>query len=124
MALAKKWRRVTMMKAKSALELFASCLFYSLIAILIDIVLILLLRHELSQIVSPLSFIMLAEGALGLIIGGAVASFSPLRGKIDEVIFHAKPWNATRQKEAEKQARAWIITGGILVFEALLVSAL
>jgi hypothetical protein len=124
MALAKKWGQITIMKVKSALELFASCLFYSLIAILIDIVLVLLLRQELNQVVSSLSFIILIEGALGLIVGGAVAFFSPLRSKMDEVIFHSKPWNATSQKEAEKQARTWILTGAILVFAALLASAL
>jgi hypothetical protein len=66
---------------------------------------------------------MLLEGGIGLSVGSAVASYSPLGAKINEVFFHSKPWNAKHQKEAEKQARAWIVTGIILVFAALLVSA-
>jgi hypothetical protein len=110
--------------ARSALELFASCLVYSLVIGLIDFVIILFFRHELDQIAASLSLVMLVEGGLGLTVGGVIAFFSPFGGKIEEVIFHFKPWNAERQKEAEKQARAWIVTGIILVFAALLLSAL
>jgi hypothetical protein len=109
---------------KSALELFASCLIYSLVVALIDSVLILLFRQTLDQIASSLSFVMLVEGGVGLTVGGIVAFFSPLVGKMEEVIFHSKPWSADRQKESEKQARMWIVTGSILVIAALLVSAL
>jgi len=66
---------------------------------------------------------MLLEGGIGLTVGGASASYYPLGSKISEVLFHSKPWNAVRLKEAEKQARAWIVTGIILVIEALLLSA-
>jgi hypothetical protein len=113
-----------MAKVKSVLELVASCLVYSSIVILIDLVVILFFTRELSQIGSSLSFVMLVEGGLGLTVGGAFVLYSPTVSKIGEFIFHSKPWNATRQKEAEKQAAAWIVTGSILVLAALLVSAL
>jgi hypothetical protein len=109
---------------KSVLELFVSCLIYSSIVILIDFVLILLFRGELDQITSPLSFVMLLEGGIGLTIGGMLAFYSPLGAKMSEVLFHSKPWNATRQKEVEKQAMVWIVAGSILVLAALLTSAL
>lgn len=113
---------VTVAIVKSTFELLASCLIYSLIIALIDIVLILLFRQA-SEIASSLSFIMLVEGGVGLTVGGITAFFSPLAGKIEEVIFHSEPWSAVRQKETEKQARTWIVTGSILVIVALLVSA-
>lgn len=116
-------RRKISMNVKSALELLASCLIYSSIVILIDFVLVFFFIGQLTQIISPLSMVMLIEGGLGLIVGGAVASYSPLGAKINAVFFYSKPWNAERRKEAEKQAGAWIITGIILVFAALLVSA-
>jgi hypothetical protein len=111
-----------MITRKTVLELLAVCLLYSLIVILIDFVLIFALQRGLDQITESLSFVMLLEGGIGLTVGGAVASYSPLGAKISEVFFHSKPWNAERRKEAEKQAGAWIITGIILVFAALLVS--
>ena len=113
-----------MATVKSALELVASCLVYSLIVVLIDFVIILFFRRELNQIASSLSFVMLFEGGLGLTVGGGVVLYSPIGSKMEEVIFHSEPWNAKRQKEAEKQAEAWIVTGIILVFAALLISAL
>jgi hypothetical protein len=113
---------VTVAIVKSTFELLASCLIYSLIIVLIDIVLILLFRQA-SEIASSLSFILLVEGGVGLTVGGITAFFSPLAGKIEEVIFHSEPWSAVRQKETEKQARTWIVTGSILVIVALLVSA-
>jgi hypothetical protein len=112
-----------MITRKTVLELLAVCLLYSLIVILIDFVLIFALQRGLDQITESLSFVMLLEGGIGLTVGGAVASYSPLGAKISEVFFHSKPWNAERRKEAEKQAGAWIITGIILVFAALLLSA-
>ena len=105
------------------LELLAKSLLYSLIVILIDFVLIFFLQGGLNQITDSLSFVMLLEGGIGLTVGGAVAFYSPLSAKMSEVFFHSKPWNAKRLKEAEKQARAWIVTGIILVFAALLLSA-
>jgi hypothetical protein len=113
-----------MTAAKSALKLFATCLAYSSIVILIDSVLVLFFSRESNQIVSSLSFIMLVEGGLGLTIGGAIALYSPIVNKMGEVLFRSKPWSATSQKEAEKQAKTWIATGTILVLLALLISAL
>ncbi len=112
-----------MITKKPVLELLARSLFYSLIVVLIDFVLIFSIQGGLTKIAAFLSLIMLLEGGIGLAVGGAVASYSPLSAKISEVFFHSKPWDAKRQKEAEKQARTWIMTGGILVFAALLVSA-
>jgi hypothetical protein len=113
-----------MTATKSALKLLATCLAYSSIVILIDSVLVLFFSKEPYQIVSSLSFIMLIEGGLSLTIGGTIALYSPIINKMSEVLFHSKPWNATRQKEAEKQAKTWIVTGTILVLLALLISAL
>ena len=109
---------------KAAFELLASCLIYSLVVALIDCVLILLFRQSSDQLVSALSFVMLVEGGVALTVGGVTAFFSPLVGKIEEMLFRSKPWNADRQKETEKQARTWIVTGSILVIAAFLVSAL
>ena len=96
----------------------------SLIVSLIDLGGVLLFTREPNQVASILSLIMLVEGGLGLTTGGVVAVYSPLGAKIGEVFFRSEPWNATRQKEADARALAWIITGGILVFAALLISAL
>lgn len=112
-----------MVTKKTVLELLARGLLYSLIVILIDFVLIFSIQGGLNQITASLSFIMLLEGGIGLAVGGAIAFYSPLGAKISEVLFHSKPWDAKRQKEAEKQARTWIMTGIILVFAALLLSA-
>ncbi|MGQ9460864.1 MAG: hypothetical protein ACUVRA_06510 [Candidatus Bathyarchaeaceae archaeon] len=114
-----------MVRVKPALELAASCLVYSLTVTLIDFVTIFFFfSQEPNQLISSLSFIMLIEGGLGLIVGGAVALYSPTVNKVGEVFFHFKPWSAKRQKAAEKGANVWIATGALLVFEALLISAL
>jgi hypothetical protein len=109
---------------KTALQSSTKFLLYSLIIILIDFVLIAALTGEITNITSTLSFVMLIEGGIGLIMGGATAMYSPSAAKINEVLFHSKPWNPNRQKEIEKQMRAVIITALILVIEALLVSAI
>lgn len=116
-------RRKISMNVKSALELLASCLIYSSIVILIDFVLVFFFIGQLTQIISPLSMVMLIEGGLGLIVGGAVASYSPIVSKFEEVFFHSEPWTAARQKQAEKQGLAWIATGSLLVLVAFLISA-
>jgi hypothetical protein len=112
-----------MITRKTVLELLARCLLYSLIVILIDFVLIFSLQGGLNQITESLSFVMLFEGGIGLTVGGVTVFYSPLGAKISEVFFHSKPWDAKRLKEVENQARAWIVTGSILVFAALLLSA-
>ena len=113
-----------MTTAKTALELFATCSAYSLIIALIDFAVILFFNRELYQIAPSLSLMMLAEGGLGLTVGGAVVLYSPIISKIGEVFFRSKPWSAKRQQDAEKQAKAWIVTGTILVLLALFISAL
>lgn len=113
-----------MANVKVILKSFASCLVYSLVVTLVDFVLILFFTQELIKIVYSLSFVMLIEGGVGLTIGGTLVLYSPLSGKVSEVIFRSKPWDAKRQKEAETQAKMWIATGGILLCLALLVSAL
>jgi hypothetical protein len=108
---------------ENVLKSIARCLLYSLIVILIDFVLIAFLVGGLNQITYSLSFIMLLEGGIGLTVGGAAASYSPLTAKISETVFHSKPWTAKRQREVEAQAREWIVTGTILMLAALLISA-
>jgi len=109
---------------KSLLELLAKTLIYSLIVIIIDSIILFILIEGLDQIVDALSFVLLLEGGIGLTVGGASASYTPVSAKIGEVFFHSKPWNAKRQKEVERQAIILIVTGIFLVFEALLLSAL
>jgi len=111
-------------RIKPLLELMASCLVYSLIVMLIDSVALFFFLRDLNLVASSLSFVMLVEGGIGLTVGGAVVLYSPTVNKLGEVIFHSKPWNAKRQKAAEKQANSWIATGVILVFAALLISAI
>ncbi len=107
-----------------ALGLVPTCLVYSLIVIIINFGALFLITWELNQTTATLPFLLLAEGGLGLTVGGVIVFFSPIGGKIEEIIFHSISWNAKRQKEAEKQARVWVVTGGILVFAALLLSAI
>jgi hypothetical protein len=108
---------------KNMLEVIARCLLYSSIVILVDFVLIVSLSGGLNQITTSLSFIMLLEGGIGLTIGGAAALYSPLAAKVSETIFRSKPWDAKRQKEVEAQAAMWILSGVVLIFAALLLSA-
>lgn len=117
------WRQ-NMITWKTALKLFARFLLYSLIVILIDFILITVLKGEGVQIKYTLSFVMLIEGGIGLIIGGATVLYSPSVGKVIEVLFNSKPWNSKQQNETEEQAKGLIITGTILIFEALILSAL
>lgn len=108
---------------KIVLQLFIRFLIYSLIVIMIDFVLIFVIMGGINQIKSVLSFVLLSEGGIGLIAGGATALYSPSVAKITEVLFHSKPWNFKRQKETEKQAKELILMGILLIFEALLLSA-
>lgn len=106
------------------LEIIARCLLYSSIVILVDFILLVSLLGGLNQITTSLSFIMLFEGGIGLTVGGAAALYSPIAAKISETIFHSKPWDAKRQKEVEAQAGIWILSGVVLIFAALLLSAI
>jgi hypothetical protein len=109
---------------RSLLELIISGLTYSSIIVIIDFLIILLLTQEQNQIVSYLSLVMLAEGGLGLIAGGAVASFRGLSNKFGEIILNSEPWDFKKQKKAEKQAQILIVTGCIIAFFGLLTSAI
>jgi hypothetical protein len=113
-----------MSKLKQALELTASCLIISLAVTLVDLIIILVFTREPKQVVSNLALVMLIEGALGLIIGGAIAIFSPAASRIGEGVLRSKPWDAKRLKEVEKQGATWIVTGIFLVLVGFLVSAL
>jgi hypothetical protein len=109
---------------KTVLEFVLRSLLYSSIVILIDFILIVFIAGGFSQIIYNLSFLMLFEGGIGLAVGGAAASYSPIGAKLNEMIFHSKPWNAKRQREVENQAKAWILTGIILIVAALSLSAM
>jgi hypothetical protein len=111
-----------MVTKKTVLESLSRCLIYSLTIILIDSIVIFALQGGLTQIIDSISFIVLLEGGIGLTVGGAVASYSPIGAKMGELLFHSKPWNAKRRKETERQARTWILTGIILICAALLLS--
>ena len=113
-----------MISWRTILEFVAKCLIFSFIIILIDFVILFLLAGGLNEIIYSLSFVMLLEGGIGLVVGGGAVLYSPASAKISETIFHTKPWSAKRQKELETQTRSWIITGVFLVLEALLFSAL
>jgi NO-binding membrane sensor protein with MHYT domain len=111
------------MQWKNVLAFCTKLFLYSIIIILIDFLLILAFTRVTNDIVQILSFVMLIEGGIVLILGGVTASYSSIYAKLSEVVFHTEPWNAKRQKEVEINARAWIIVGIILVIEALVLSA-
>ena len=114
-----------MISWKNVITSFAKSLIYSLIIIFLDIVLFFFFSGGIdSQFNSSLSFILLLEGGMGLITGGAMALYSPSLSKMSEVIFHHKPWSYKRQKQIEKQVEPLLITGLILIIEALLISAI
>ena len=103
-------------------SLFKS-LIYSFIIAIVNIILIIVMNSNLPQIIYTLSIILLIEGGIFLILGGAVSLYTPSIEKINEVMFHSKPWNAKRQKEIEKQMAIIILTGVLLIIEALILSA-
>ena len=111
------------MQWKTVLAFCTKYFIYSIIIILIDFVLILAFTGLTNGIVQILSFVMLIEGGIVLIVGGVTASYSSLYAKLGEVVFHTEPWNAKRQKEVEINAKTWITVGIILVIEALVLSA-
>ena len=113
-----------MIDRKTSLEYLVRSLVYSLIVFFIDAILIIIINWGMNQIGDTLSFLLLVEGGICFVVGGAVALYSPSVGKINEVLFHSKPWNAKRQKEIEKQMAVIIISGIFLIIEALLLSAI
>jgi len=108
---------------KAVLTRFTRFLFYTLLVILVDVMLIVVLEGEIAQLTGTLSFVLLVEGGLGLAAGGAVVLYSPSVAKVREVLFHSEPWNAKRQKQVERQMKTVIATGALLVVESLLLSA-
>jgi hypothetical protein len=117
-------KTIVMTLARSILELRATCFIYSMVIVLADFIFILVFHRELSQVRYTLSLVLLVEGGLALTTGGVVGSFSPTIGKIGGSVFHSKPWDAKRLKDAERTARIWIVTGLVLFLLGLLVSAL
>jgi len=111
-------------RGRYALEVGASCLVYALIITGVTLVVILVFTQQIHTAVLYLSYGLLLEGGGALISGGAAASFSPVIGKLGESVFHSASWDAKRVREAEKQARVWIVTGAFLFAFGLLVSSL
>ena len=92
---------------------------------LIDVILIVFFFGGIdSQFNYNLSFALLLEGGIGLVMGGALTLYSPSLSKMSEVFFHHKPWSYKRQKQLEKQVEPLLLTGLILIIEALLLSAI
>jgi hypothetical protein len=111
-------------RLKNALELLASCLISSLIVTSLDFLVVYLSTQQLSQLFSKVTFVLLIEGGLGLILGGGTAMYSPVLSKVGEIMFKSEPWNAKRKKEAEKQGHEFILVGVFLLVIGLLVSAI
>jgi hypothetical protein len=105
-------------------KLIINCLLYSLVVALIDLVAVLLLSPDFGQVIYKLTLLLLIEGGLALVVGGAIATYSPVLSKVSEVLFRTKPWSSQGRKEAEKQGEPWIVSGFILVVVGLLISAL
>jgi hypothetical protein len=113
-----------MEKARKILDITIMSAIYSLIVVLVNLVVIFLFTQDIIQILYWLSFITLIEGGLGLIAGGGSVLYSPIFNKAFEKIFHSEPWDFKRQKKTEQQALKWIITGSLLIAEALIFSAI
>ncbi len=99
------------------------CLIYALVITLATAIVILVFTRNLREILLLLSYGLIGEGGLGLVIGGLLATFSPTINRIGEVVVHSEPWDAKRQKEAERTARSWIATGVFLFLLGLVISA-
>ncbi len=112
-----------MLRVKAILHLLVNCLVYALVITFVTTIVLIVLTRNLGEIVLLLSYGLLGEGGLSLVIGGLLASFSPTINKIGEVIVHSEPWDAKRQKEVERTARNWITTGVILFLIGLVISA-
>ena len=91
---------------------------------IVTIIVILIFTRNPGQILQVATLVLLGEGGLMLMVGGAEASFTPTIGKIAGVIFRSEPWDAKRLREAEGTARVWIATGIFLFLFGLLTSTL
>ncbi len=112
-----------MLRVKAILHLLVNCLIYALVITFVTTIVIIVFTRNLGEILLLLSYGLLAEGGLSLVIGGLLTSFSPTINKIGEVIVHSEPWDAKRQKDVERTARNWITTGVILFLIGLVISA-
>lgn len=110
-------------KIRLALELIATCFIYSLIIFIATFAVLFLPFKNLENVLSILPLVLLLEGGIGMGVGGAIASFSSTAARIGESLLRSKPWDAKRQEEAERQARNWIVTGGLLVLVGFVISA-
>ena len=110
-----------MIDRRTLLELFAKALVYSLIVIAIDLIVV-IFAGRTDQTSYTLSLVVLLEGGICLIGGGASVLYSPSMAKLNEVLFHSKPWNASQQRQLERQMRVLIGTGALLVAEAMIIS--
>ena len=113
-----------MTTTRLGLDLLVSSLVYSFVVILIDIVVLFVVYPELSQVLSNLTLVMLAEGGLGLVAGGFIGLNSPIIRRIEEDFLHVKPRKHEDKREHEKQAKTLIVTGIILIIAALFFSAI
>lgn len=111
-----------MPRAKPILELIARCLIYTLIIMLATVIVVVVFTRDLTEILLYLSYALLVEGGLMLVVGGVMANFSSTINKIGEIIVHSEPWDAKHQKEAEITAKSWITAGVFLFLLGLLVS--
>ena len=80
-----------MISLKIKIVAFLKCLLYSLLVVLIDIILIFFFSEAGSRFNYNLSFMLLLEGGIGLIIGGAVVLYSPSLSKMSEVFLTINP---------------------------------
>ena len=113
-----------MPQIKSVLQLLASCLVYSLVVMTVTLIVVFIFTRDSGQTLLYLTYGLLLEAGSALVVGGAVANFSPAIGKIGESVVHSRPWDAKRIKESEKQGRTWIVTGVFILLFGLLVSSL
>ncbi len=96
---------------------------YSSVVILANFIVAFIVAGDIHAYLASISLFLLLEGGVCLAIGGAAVMYSPMSSKILEVLFKSEPWNAKRQKEVEKKAGLWIVSGVIIVVVALFISA-
>lgn len=111
-------------KLKEAAVLIALSVVFSVVVVAIDLAVLLVFIRDTSRLLSDIELMTLAEGGIGLVVGGGIAFFSRAINKFTEGVFHSEPWTAERQREAERQGRIWIATAIFLVAESLIISAL
>ena len=110
-------------EVRGLLKIIPICLIYSLIIVLINLVVIFIFTQNIIQMLYLASFIVLIEGGLALIAGAGIALYSPIFNKIFGKITYSESLEINRNKGSEPQAEKWVIVGGLLVIEALIISA-